>query len=98
MSLSGTKFYKGTNFIYEKDNNPLVDIVIPESYDLSSLKVEEKVNVERYRQNLSKAIQYKTVSYPDPDDMDWAEFERFHAFLDEAYPLTAKHLEKDNRL
>ncbi|MBQ8026747.1 MAG: M20/M25/M40 family metallo-hydrolase, partial [Clostridia bacterium] len=45
--------------------------------------------------HISEAITYKTVSYPDPDDMDWAEFERFHAFLDEAYPLISEHLEKE---
>lgn len=56
---------------------------------------EEKVNVERYRQNLSKAIQYKTISYRETDRVDWKEFEKFHKFLDEAYPLIAKNLEKE---
>ncbi|MBQ3498618.1 MAG: M20/M25/M40 family metallo-hydrolase [Clostridia bacterium] len=55
----------------------------------------ENVDADRAAEHISKAIQFKTVSYPDPDDMDWQEFERFHAFLDEAYPLTAKHLEKE---
>ena len=45
--------------------------------------------------HISQAITYKTVSYPDPEEMDWAEFERFHAFLDEAYPLVAANLEKE---
>lgn len=56
---------------------------------------EEKFNVQRYRENLSKAIQFKTISYREAERVDWAEFEKFHAFLDEAYPLIAKNLEKE---
>ena len=56
---------------------------------------EENVNVDRYRQNLSKAIQYKTISYRETDRVDWNEFTKFHKFLDEAYPLIAKNLEKE---
>ena len=55
----------------------------------------ETVNVERYRQNLSKAIQYKTISYRETDRVDWKEFQKFHKFLDEAYPLIAKNLQKE---
>lgn len=56
---------------------------------------KETVDVERYRKNLSKAIQYKTVSTRDPNETDWAEFKRFHAFLDEAYPLVKENLSKE---
>lgn len=55
---------------------------------------KEQVNVERYRKNLSKAIQIKTISNRDTELVDWNEFEKFHKFLDEAYPLIAKNLEK----
>lgn len=55
----------------------------------------ERNNVERYRQNLSKAIQIKTISHADSADTDWSEFSKFHAFLDEAYPLIASKLEKE---
>ena len=56
---------------------------------------QETVNVQRYRENLSKAVQFKTISYRESDRVDWAEFEKFHKFLDEAYPLIAKNLEKE---
>ncbi len=56
---------------------------------------EEKINVQRYRDNLSKAIQFKTISYRETERVDWKEFEKFHAFLDEAYPLIKKNLEKE---
>lgn len=55
----------------------------------------EKVNTERYRKNLSKAIQIKTISHTNPEDTDWGEFEKFHAFLDETYPLIAQKLTKE---
>lgn len=56
---------------------------------------KEGVNVDRYRENLSKAIQIKTISNRDTSLVDWNEFEKFHKFLDEAYPLVAKTLEKE---
>lgn len=56
---------------------------------------EEIINVQRYRENLSKAIQFKTISNRDSAKVDWAEFDKFHKFLDEAYPLIAKNLEKE---
>lgn len=56
---------------------------------------KEDINVQRYRDNLSKAIQFKTVSYRESERVDWAEFRKFHKFLDEAYPLIAEKLEKE---
>lgn len=56
---------------------------------------EEAFNVERYRKNLSRAIQFKTISYRETERVDWKEFEKFHKFLDEAYPLIAEKLEKE---
>ena len=56
---------------------------------------KEDINVQRYRENLSKAVQFKTISNRDSDKVNWAEFEKFHKFLDEAYPLIAKNLEKE---
>ena len=56
---------------------------------------EEIINVQRYRENLSKAVQFKTISHRDTAKVDWAEFDKFHKFLDEAYPLIAKNLEKE---
>ena len=53
---------------------------------------KSNINLERYRKNLSKAVSIKTISYRDSEKTDWAEFERFHAFLDEAYPLIKEKL------
>ena len=66
----------------------------PEKRELSPLP-EEAFNVERYRKNLSKAVQFKTISYRETERVDWKEFEKFHKFLDEAYPLIAQKLEKE---
>lgn len=66
----------------------------PEKRDLPALP-EEPINVERYRKNLSEAIKFKTISNRDSSLVDWKEFEKFHKYLDEAYPLIAKTLEKE---
>lgn len=66
----------------------------PEKIDWGEMP-EEKVDLDRVQKNLSRAIQCKTVSNPDPSKVDWTEFEKFHAFLDEAYPLIAQTLEKE---
>lgn len=56
---------------------------------------KSNINLERYRKNLSKAVSIKTISYRDSEKTDWAEFEKFHAFLDEAYPLIKEKLSKE---
>ncbi len=55
----------------------------------------ENVDVDRMTEHLSKAIQFRTVSNADETKTDWNEFDRFHAFLDEAYPLIAQKLTKE---
>ncbi len=57
--------------------------------------IRDNVNVDSYRRNLSKAIQFRTISSRETEKVDWKEFERFHKFLDEAYPLIAERLEKE---
>ena len=55
---------------------------------------DEKADVERYINNLSKAIQIPTISNFNDDLVDWSKFDEFHAFLEEAYPLIHSKLEK----
>ena len=55
----------------------------------------ENVNEQRMIENVSKAIQFRTVSNSDESKTDWNEFDRFHAFLDESYPLIAQKLDKE---
>ncbi len=55
----------------------------------------EAVDVESYRKHLSEAVQYKTISYRDSEKVDWDEFEKFHKYLDETYPLINENLEKE---
>ena len=43
-------------------------------------------------QHLSKAIQFRTVSYADISMIDSMQFEKFLAFIADAYPLVHKHL------
>ena len=66
----------------------------PEKRELAPLP-DEAINVERYREHLSKAIQFKTISYRETERVDWKEFEKFHKYLDESYPLITSKLEKE---
>ena len=54
----------------------------------------ENADVERYVNNLSKAIQIPTISNFDDNLVDWSKFDEFHAFLEEAYPLIHSKLDK----
>ena len=56
---------------------------------------EEKVDFERAQKHLSGAIQIKTISYPDPDDVDWAEFRKFHDYLEKEFPLIHQNLSRE---
>lgn len=56
----------------------------------------ENVDLERVCSHLSRAIQCKTISYVNSNDVDWYEFDKFHAFLEEAYPLVHQHLTLDH--
>ena len=41
---------------------------------------------------MSQAIRIKTISHENEKETDWQEFEKFHKFLEEAYPLVHKNL------
>lgn len=55
---------------------------------------DEAVDVEHYTNALSDAIKIKTISNYDAEKVDWSEFDRFHAFLEERFPLIHKTLTK----
>ena len=54
----------------------------------------ENVDLDRYVNNLSKAIQIPTISNLDESKVDWEKFDEFHAFLESAYPLIHEKLTK----
>ena len=66
-------------------------LYVPEKTDYGTA-TEEKVDAKRAQEHLSKAISIPTVSYPDKADVDFTQFEKFHAFLEEAFPLIHKNL------
>src|SRR5664279_201652 len=55
----------------------------------------EKVNADRAVKNLSEAIKIPTISYPEHELVDWSQFEKFHYFLEQTYPLIAKNLKRE---
>ncbi len=54
----------------------------------------EKVDVERFIKNLSAAIKIPTIANRDESVVDWSTFDEFHSFLESAYPLIHKNLDK----
>jgi len=55
----------------------------------------ETVDEARVARNLSEAVKIPTISYPEKERVDWTQFERFHAFLEEHYPLIHKQLTRE---
>jgi len=56
---------------------------------------EEEADELRASTHLRGAIQIPTVSDPDDEKVDWAQFARFHAFLEESYPRIAQSLTRE---
>ena len=56
--------------------------VLPLLLSVSSISFAGSSPVER----LAEAVRIKTVSHYNTDEIDYGEFERFHAFLRAAYP------------
>lgn len=56
---------------------------------------KEKVDAKKAAEHLSGAIRIPTVSYPEWENVDWSQFERFHKYLEETYPLIHKTLSKE---
>ncbi len=54
---------------------------------------KENVDVDRFVEHLSKAIQIPTICNRDESLVDWSKFDEFHAFLKESYPLIHEKLE-----
>ena len=67
---------------------------VPNKKDFGTA-TEEKVDAKRAQDNLSKAITIPTISYPDKSKVDFSQFEKFHKFLEETYPLIHKNLTKE---
>ena len=56
---------------------------------------ECQVNPDQAAENLSRAIQFKTISHQDPAEDDPTEFLGFLQFLEETYPLIHETLTKE---
>lgn len=70
----------------------LISALIPSS-GISSAPADDYN--QRIAQNLSRAIQFKTISYQDPKDMDTNEFRAFHEFLEKTFPKVHSELTKE---
>ena len=68
---------------------------VPKKRETKPLE-KENVDVDRAAKHLSGAIQIPTISYSDKNRVDWSQFEKFHKFLEESYPLLHKTLERED--
>ena len=79
----------------------LFTVILVKTFSFSSKQVEVEpigdiaIDTQRVAQNLSRAIQYKTISSQDPSKFDAAPFIAFHKFLEEAFPRTHSQLKKE---
>lgn len=64
----------------------------PEKVEVPPME-EEKVDLARFRKNLSDAIKFKTIAEKQAENINWEVFDAFHAFLRERYPLIHEKLE-----
>lgn len=64
----------------------------PEKVEVPPME-DEKVDLNRFRKNLSDAIKFKTIADKEAANTDWAVFDAFHDFLKERYPLMHEKLE-----
>ena len=64
----------------------------PEKVEVPPME-DEKVDLNRFRKNLSDAIKFKTIADKEAANTDWTVFDAFHDFLKESYPLMHEKLE-----
>lgn len=64
----------------------------PEKVEVPPME-DEKVDLNRFRKNLSDAIKFKTIADKEAANTDWAVFDAFHDFLNKRYPLMHEKLE-----
>lgn len=67
---------------------------VPEKRQTTPMPKEE-CDANRAIEHISQAIQIPTISYPDDNMIDWSQFDAFHNFLENAYPLITKNLERE---
>lgn len=79
----------------------LCSVILIKTFSFTSRQVEsepmERVTIDKLRaaQNLSRALQFKTISSQNPSEFKEAPFLAFHKFLAEAFPNTHSQLKKE---
>lgn len=75
----------------------IFNICITKSKQIETVNsdVDIKLDMGRASSNLSKALQFKTISYTDPNEFDYDEFLKLYNFIDETYPRVKENLSKE---
>jgi len=53
------------------------------------------VDIDAAARHLAEAVRFRTISHQDPDENDWGEWERFHAWLETTYPTAHATLSRE---
>jgi carboxypeptidase PM20D1 len=53
------------------------------------------IDLPRAATHLSEAVRIRTISHEDPQDNDWAEWDRFHAWLQSTYPAAHAAMKRE---
>jgi len=66
---------------------------VTKSKQIKDVNIE--LDMDKASSNLSKALQFKTISYTDPNEFDYNQFLKLHNFIDETYPKVKENLSKE---
>ena len=78
----------------------LLSVILIRAYlhqpDVYEFKAEAALVLDETKaiENLSKSIQFQTISHPDYEKFDYEEFQRFLSWLETEYFQVFKNLEK----
>ena len=78
----------------------LISVILIRAYlhqpDVYEIKAERALLLDEPKaiENLSRSIQFKTISHPDYEKFDYEEFQRFLSWLETEYFQVFKNLEK----
>lgn len=71
-------------------------LIIPSrQVEVVDTSLDINLDMDKASRNLSKALQFKTISYTNPEEFDYAEFSGLRQFIDETYPNVKTNLKKE---
>ena len=63
--------------------------------EVKNTNLDIHLDMDKASINLSRALQFKTISYTEPEKFNYAEFIGLHQFIDETYPKVKANLKRE---